>query len=179
MGVSLEAQFDENDEQIFFQLFDMAVGYTGMYTMLGDVTGRITGAIREGFESESAPAIVGEGPQWKELAWFTIQEREHEGFPGRHPINERTGEMVEALTRQPHIGQEGPFEFSAQMPERMSSFVEKKVMTAQYGDVFSKTPARPVLPMMNEAEEMVLVQMAEASLQETLNALYGLPGASE
>lgn len=179
MGVSLEAQFDENDEQVFFQLFDMAVGYTGMYTMLGDVAGRVVGAIREGFEFEASPAIVGEGLQWKDLAWFTIQEREHEGFPGKHPINERTGEMMEVLTRQPTIDQEGPFEFSAQMPERMSPFVEKKVMTAQFGDVFSKTPARPVLPMMNDAEEVVLVQMAEASLQETLNALYGIPGASE
>lgn len=179
MGVTLEAQFDENDEQVVFQMLDMAVGYVGMYTMVGDVAGRVTGAIKEGFEFEASPSVAGEGIQWKELAWFTIQEREHHGFPGRHPINERTGEMVEVLTQEADVDQTGPDEFTAEMPGRMTPFVEQKVRTAQFGDPFSKTVPRPVLPTLNSAEELVLVQVAEASLQHTLDSLFGPSGAGE
>lgn len=174
MGVTVEAMFDKEGTQVFFELFEMAVGNVGVPVLVGDVADRVVGAIGEGFAFEGVPTIVGEGNNWKELSWFTIQEREHAGFPGRHPINERTGDMKDALTHSPTVRMEGPMEFSATIPERTTPFLETKILTAQEGDVFSKTVARPVLPAINEAEAVVLTQIAEASLQDTLNQLYGV-----
>lgn len=174
MGVTVEAAFDEDGTQIFFELFDMALGPVGLPVLVGDVADRIIGAIGEGFEFEGVPAIAGEGNNWKELTWFTIQEREHAGFPGKHPINERTGAMKDALMQNPTPRAEGPTEYSAVIPERTTPFLETKLLTAQEGDVFSKTVARPVLPAINDAEAVILTEVAEASLQDTLNQLYGV-----
>lgn len=172
-GVTIEARFDEEGEQVFFRLLDMAVGYEGMYTLVGDVADRVVGAIKEGFDYESSPSITGDGEFWQELAEFTIHERESQGFPGPSPINVRTGEMERALTADPNVMPEGQNEFSAQIPSRMTPGLADKLSVAQFGDVFSKTPARPVLPTLDDAEETVLVQLADASLQRTLNELFG------
>lgn len=172
-SVRLEGGFDENETTVFFQMMDMAIGDVGLYTIVGDVSDRVTDSIRMGFAGEEVPSVVGGGLQWKGLAMFTIQDREHHGFPGRHPINERTGDMVEVLTKSPTVRKSGPNEFMAELPENMGPFTELKVKTAQFGDVFSKTPARPVLPAINEAEELVLVEVAEATMQNTLDALFG------
>lgn len=173
-AVTMEAQFDEDDQQVFFRLFDMAIGYEGMYTLVGDVADRVIGAIREGFDDESEPSVVGGGVRWAELKQFTVADREAHGFPGPSPINVRTGEMERALTQDPTISPDGRNEFSAQIPARMTPTLFDKLQTAQFGDTITKSPPRPVLPTMNDAEEVVLVQLADASLQRTLDALYGV-----
>lgn len=175
-SVILEGGFDDDETAVFFEMMDMAVGDVGLYTIVGDVSDEVTDAIKDGFAAEAVPLIGSGGAgglKWKSLAMFTIQDREHNGFPGKHPINERTGGMMGEVTSSPTVRKSGPNEYMAEIPENMGPFTELKLTTAQFGDVFSKTPARPVLPAINEAEELVLVEVAEATMQNTLNALFG------
>ena len=52
---------------------------------------------RETFDSEGASNA---GRKWPELRPATIRQREREGFPGRHPILQRTGSLMRSVTQQ-------------------------------------------------------------------------------
>lgn len=173
MGVTMEASFDEDGQQIFFQMLDMAVGPVGMEVLVKDVTGKVIDAIQEGFDFEGSPSLIDAGEPWERLAWFTVQEREHLGFPGRNPINVRTGEMERHLTADPEVRMDGAGGYSAQIPGRTSPTSEIKIKTAELGDEFNKVPKRPVLPTLNDAEQFVLLTTAERSMQDTLDDLFG------
>lgn len=173
MDVTMEAVFDEDGQQIFFEMLDMAIGPVGMEVLVKDVADRVIGAISEGFEFEGSPSLVDAGVPWERLALFTVQEREHQGFPGRNPINYRTGEMEKALTADPSVQMDGAGSYSAEIPGRTSPTAELKIKTAELGDPLNKVPARPVLPLLNEAEEFVLLEVANRSMQDTLDQLFG------
>lgn len=173
MGVTMEATFDEEGQQIFFEMLDMAVGPVGMEVLVKDVTGKVIDAIQEGFDFEGSPSLLDNGEPWARLAWFTVQEREHLGFPGRNPINVRTGEMMEDLTTDPDVRMSGAGEYSASIPGKTGPTTEIKIATAQLGDELNKVPKRPVLPTLNDAEQFVLLTTAERSMQDTLDDLFG------
>jgi hypothetical protein len=84
--------------------------------------------------------------QWKDLAGATISIRQSLGYPGDHPINQRTGEMLDYLdTNQGEISA-APGDIRVTYPGgSMSVEVQQKLMTAQFGRDTPKTPKRPVL----------------------------------
>jgi len=45
-----------------------------------------------------------EGPGWAPLAPATVEDRERHGFPGEHPILERTGALKRSLTVKGALG---------------------------------------------------------------------------
>lgn len=100
---------------------------------------------------------------WKNLAEFTVAERESLGYPGAHPINRRTGELEEWVTNANATvrGAEGlmELEWPGNMPS--DSETREKFETAQRGKTSPRfTPARPVVRL--SAVDMVHVMAAFA-----------------
>lgn len=88
---------------------------------------------------------------WPDLAPSTVRIREQLGFPGDHPINERTGQMLQFLysSSEYHPTSDGAEMNYPGVPT--DGELEQKFRTAQQGNTVNPliegatTPARPVL----------------------------------
>jgi len=84
--------------------------------------------------------------QWQDLADSTISIRQSAGFPGDHPINYRTGEMLDYLDTNEGEISPGNGDVRITFPGGdMPVEIQQKLMTAQFGRDTPKTPKRPVL----------------------------------
>lgn len=86
-----------------------------------------------------------EGPGWRQLARRTVSERIRAGFPGKHPILQRTGDLYEELTEKYHhkhvevlrVGRNARIEIGGS---------SKKFIENQMGRRDTNLPARPMIP---------------------------------
>jgi hypothetical protein len=133
----------EDSSPIFDTLSEMstATSAAALVEFLGGTADQILKArTRARFGSEGDSASGG----WKPLAESTVIAREALGFGGAHPINQRTGELLKAMTEgSPLIAElagEVFYRFPAEDP---SGLLGEKLKMAQRG--YRQTPARPVL----------------------------------
>lgn len=90
--------------------------------------------------------------RWTPLAVETELIRAAQGFPPSHPINVRTGEMMQFLVADSGdaIGS-GGFAVLTYPSQPPTGELERKMRTAQLGKPFPSTPPRPVLGLnMND-----------------------------
>lgn len=102
--------------------------------------------------------------KWRELRVATQNIRETEGYPPDHPINVRSGDLLEFVTGS---GLANPTTLGAELQfpshEASGSLLEK-FKTAQQGNVkqvtrgFQPTPARPVL-VLGEFDLLSVMEM--------------------
>lgn len=86
--------------------------------------------------------------RWQQLAPSTVSIRAAAGFPGDHPINYRTGEMLDYLDTNEGELSTGPGDVRITYPGgAMSVEIQQKMMTAQFGRDTPRTPKRPILGM--------------------------------
>lgn len=102
---------------------------------------------------------------WQELAPATVQIRQDAGFPGSHPINERTGAMKRFLLDAPPDVVAHSIGATMWSPGRgVPAGVAKKIKTAQAGGSTPdgrNVPARPVLGVGPVDLEAIMVAMAK------------------
>lgn len=99
------------------------------------------------------------GP-WLPLAPYTQDVRTQMGYGGEHPINVRTGDMQDFLTRQGNIY---PTALGATLEapgDSSDTLMAEKIITAQQGSESPMTPPRPVLGINARDLEAVLVTLA-------------------
>jgi hypothetical protein len=103
--------------------------------------------------------------KWLPLASSTEQIRAQAGYGPAHPINRRTGELEEYITKSPHRIETTPIGASLVMPgEPAGGELGKKVITAQEGWPASgrsgATPPRPVIGVNEKDLLFVLTSLS-------------------
>jgi phage gpG-like protein len=158
MAVSLRIQVSQNDVQA--AMFAMEVALSPV-AMMGFMTTRVEPIMRrrisERFMSEGDSAV---GGKWMELKPSTVAFREESGFPGEHPINQRTGELFQKLTNGTNAVTAIAGGAAFMLPGPVSGEMEEKLSTAQEGKMFPATVPRPVLGL--DAQDMISVMTALA-----------------
>lgn len=104
--------------------------------------------------------------KWLPLQQSTIEIREKAGFPGRNPINKRTGEL-EAYITQGQIGvTAGPGVGVLRYPDNAprTRAIREKVKTAQKGRAMPATRPRPILGL-NERDLAQVIEMLAFHVQ--------------
>lgn len=86
-----------------------------------------------------------EGPGWKKLAKRTVRERLEKGYPGKHPILQRSRDLYKELTDKSHphhieiirVGKNARIEIGGS---------SAKFLENQLGKPAQRLPARPMIP---------------------------------
>ena len=122
------------------------------------------------FRQRAELRFVGEGDDttgpWAPLAASTVAIRQGMGFPGEHPINIRTGDLYDYITKgRGTIVHEGAGDTALHFPqaEAPSAKLSKKLIGAQMGT--TKAPARPVLAV-GETDLMFFITQFMYYIQE-------------
>lgn len=112
-----------------------------------------------------------EGPGWPQLAHRTQHERQKAGYPPRHPILKRTGDLMKELTEKSHpnhieIIKTGRF---ARIEIGGSS---KKFIENQLGLKSARLPARPMIPgtgnvPLQSRQQTDIANIIRRSIQQT------------
>lgn len=115
----------------------------GMVPFMETVMGpHLAERAKERFASEGDDAVG----QWAPLRSATVAIRQSEGFGGSHPINRRTGELENWVTKSGWnaipAGSDTVLSFPGRTP---TGELLQKVETAQRGRSKPRTVARPVL----------------------------------
>lgn len=110
-----------------------------------------------------------EGPGWAPLAPRTVNERVKAGFQGRHPILQRTGDLMKELTQRMHpkhvevvlTGKHARIEISGS---------SKKFLQNQMGNPATHLPARPMVgPQTIQSNDRMQMQgILERAIQKGL-----------
>lgn len=80
---------------------------------------------------------------WQQLAPRTVEDRIRKGFPGSHPILERTGRLKNSINGDSNS-------------ESAEGYVDGRIPYAEYlNDGTSKMPARPYLAISAKDEERI------------------------
>lgn len=123
---------------------EFAVSDTGLQAfMRNQVDTYLRQRADQRFRSEGDAAV---GGTWDPLKESTEWFRRRQGFPAQHPINQRTGELREFVTKTPGsvAGVAGGFQLT--LPgETPTGELYDKLATAQQGRGNPATEARPVL----------------------------------
>lgn len=99
--------------------------------------------------------------KWKPLAKYTQRDRVWEGYGAEHPINVRTGDLHDYITRRPGVSRSGAGQAFLTLPGPGTALQEEKLSVAQRGKarnsigagpdgrekLIGSVPARPVLAM--------------------------------
>ena len=96
--------------------------------------------------------------KWAELRPATVAIRELAGFPGAHPINDRTGGMRRWLTSATGSTSSSGDGRALEWPNKGTSKQEEKLATAQEGARVPPTVPRPVLAL--SSVDMALITEA-------------------
>jgi hypothetical protein len=104
--------------------------------------------------------------KWAELMDTTGLFRMAQGFPPKHPINRRTGEMFNYLQTSVDVSAFGDMGAVLQMPGTVpGGELGKKIKTAQKGAKgkggFRDTPARPVLALSITDATMLVAYLTQ------------------
>lgn len=122
----------------------------------------IRGRIEALFDNEGS--IGGGTKPWAPLAAGTVEIRKSKGFPGEHPINQRTGSMKRHLLDDPPRVVPHSVGVTMWSPgSEGSGDVPNKVRVAQQGGTTpegSRVPARPVLGVDIVDLEIILLSLA-------------------
>lgn len=121
----------------------MALSAAGLYSFMSNqVDAYLRNQADRRFATEGDAAV---GGTWHPLALATESWREWGGFPAQHPINQRTGELREFVTKTPGAVVAGAGTASITLPGDTPSdqWLLQKFQTAQAGR--GSAPARPVL----------------------------------
>lgn len=106
------------------------------------------------------------GP-WLPLNPATVEIREGLGYPGDHPINNRTGDLENYITKsQSQMSATGGSVIMTYPGAAPSGELLDKVQTAQSGKGDPNTPPRPVLGF-NEADLIYVLSEIALGLTET------------
>ena len=131
-----------------------------LYALLTATSGAILGlfletAVESWLETRAAQRFASEGDsasgKWEQLLFPETHEwRESQGFPPAHPINRRTGELMQWVvtaggTTSVFSAGSGAILSWPEMPT--DATLQEKLRTAQRGKGDPYTPARPVVAM--------------------------------
>lgn len=162
-GIGIQILGDDRGVQHMLNVLDTAINPVAIAGFLGAVVDpylRKRAGAR--FQTEGDDVVGG----WAPLATTTHRIREREGYGPEHPINKRTGELEDYITRgdgkirmDPLIGA------SVTIPGEPSSSskLKSKVKVAQSGGTqvgMQPTPPRPVLGMNERDLAFVLLALA-------------------
>lgn len=125
----------------------------------------LTGTVEPYFKERAASRFKQQGDnrsgRWKPLAKMTKEIRAEEGFGASRPINIRTGELHDYITKAPGTHGAGAGQAYLVLPGRGSNEEEEKARVAQLGKPqnrpFRPVPARPVM-VMNEVDNRQIVR---------------------
>lgn len=143
----IDINFEGDDSQVnrMLDYLDTKLSPEGMALwMENDLEEWLQARARNRFASEGGDAVGGGG--WLPLRPATEAIRASQGFPASHPINKRTGELEDLLTRGSAAivvtGSGAIFKYPGKVPR---GELKTKFQTAQQGRAYPRTPPRPVL----------------------------------
>lgn len=110
--------------------------------------------------------------RWKPLAESTKRKREAEGFPASRPINIRTGELHDYITKGPSLHGAGAGQAYLVLPGPGADEEQMKAVMAQRGSSDGRTPARPVLAI-SEVDTRQLTRRLNWWVNESLEMALG------
>lgn len=163
--ISVEIIGTDKGVHAMLQRLDTAMSPPSIASMLaGEVGPYLRGRAIERF-SQEGDDVVG---RWKPLSSATEEIRANNsnwGVGPAHPINVRTGEMIEYVTEgtfeDVHPHSLGATLYYPSRKTRTSHGLDEKMKTAQQGKSRPSTPPRPVLGM-NEADmSAILLLLAQ------------------
>lgn len=133
----------------------------------GDVR-KVADAIAQGFAENFSNEGSAAGP-WRQLAPFTVRERQRLGFPGAHPILRRTGRGRASFIQRGATDHIEDFHttgsgWELSVGSRSSVMIEMEEGT-------DRIPSRPISPLMDSAQVRigdVLVFVVEQAERATL-----------
>lgn len=149
--------------------WDLALSQTSIVRWLGTGAADI---LRDRAEMRFANEGDDVSGKWAELKPFTVGARRRAGFPGEHPINERTGALKDWIT-----GDEGDAELVGAQSARLTFpgdtpagnlQLDTKLRVAQRGQADPATVPRPVLGVNRVDLELLLFGLRDYLL-ETAN----------
>jgi hypothetical protein len=122
-------------------------------------------AIRDGFAENFDSESAG-GQPWEQLALSTVIERVLLGFPGTHPILQRTGRYRSSFTS---VGGEhiSDIDYQSGVVSLFEGSRDERVAELELGS--GKMPARPVLEMSHHSIDAIGSAINEM-INEILNA---------
>jgi Phage virion morphogenesis family len=174
-SINLEFIIDDTQVERLLSSLETGTSDVGLSEWLrGDALQHLQSRAKARFASEGDDIT---GP-WAPLSPYTQAIRESEGYPPSHPINVRTGELLNFITNSPadlDITAEG---VALNYPSRsMTPDMASKIATAQGGgslDNRSKlagtsiVPARPVIGVNEADAEFILISLSEHLLRDLL-----------
>lgn len=148
-NVSLTITSDSRDVQAMLDRVSDALDTVGMYTFLNAEVGPWLRERAQNRFANEGDDVVG---IWAPLEAYTVSVRDSGGYGGEHPINKRSGELESYIV-------DGGWDVTASTALSILTFPGTlpnpsqavKVVTAQTGATYPRTPPRPVLGM-NEAD---------------------------
>jgi hypothetical protein len=170
--IDIEIVGGHDSVQRMLQVLDSALSPTGLAAFL-------YGSVGEWVKGRAEKRFINEGDdvsgQWTPLAQATVDIREAEGFGGAHPINKRTGQLEEYITR-------GAISVTTTQGQGVMRYpasstggeLRDKIKTAQQGQQFPKTPARPVLGL-NETDLSTVLTMLAFHIQHEGAIMHASP----
>lgn len=150
---------DWTDVELMLTRLDTALSPVALATFLsGPVEEYLMGRIEQRFADEGDDVVGG----WQPLHASTNEIREALGYSPEHPINVRTGEMLEFLTAGGDTQVE-PYGASVRIPrDEPVGELQQKLEHAQVGGTqegYSPTVPRPVMGMNLADLEVMLIEL--------------------
>lgn len=153
-GAFIDIRVDSKSVQLMLERLEFSLSAIGLGIYMEGVDEYVRGRIRSRFASEGDDVS---GP-WAPLKDATIAMRESAGYPGDHPINERTGEMYDLLTGGAARVTLSGLGATYTHPSGGSALAKEKIRVAQEGSASPATVPRPVLGL-NERDLASLLAM--------------------
>jgi hypothetical protein len=157
--LDIEIVGNDRGVQAMLEAVDSALSPVGLAAFLyGEVGPYIKERAANRFSGEGDD-VVG---RWAPLQPATVDIRESQGYGGDHPINKRTGQLEEYITKGnvwvTTSAGVGMLQYPKGVPTDKA--LQQKMSTAQRGRTSPKTVARPVLGLNEKDLSVVLTMLA-------------------
>ncbi len=166
-------------EQVVEMIIDRVSGQSLYRYLEGPVHGFFKSQISMNFAGEGSPA----GGRWMSLSSATQDIRSQLGYDPSHPVNQRTGDLFEVLTKEADFNFGGDnAEMSLPGKAGQAFPVREKIKTAQMGrsaeenpiPEFGGTPARPIFGITTFGAERILAGLSDWIMHDLAGTSSGM-----